>query len=79
MLTIAKGQQLLLLKFYGFFFLQKMKRTKKNHIKENHVTDGDTENHSLYNVVNSRQRSIHNSKKDSLILMSTGSLRIPVK
>ena len=42
-------------------------QTKKNHIKENHVADGDTENHSLYNAVNSRQRSIHNSKKDSLI------------
>ena len=89
MLTIAKGQQLLLLKFYGFFSENEEEennipeqeeeeqplviaepeqdQTKKNHIKENHVADGDTENHSLYNAVNSRQRSIHNSKKDSLI------------
>lgn len=41
--------------------------SKKNHIKENNVSPGDSENQLLYNSLNSRQRSINNSKKDSLI------------
>lgn len=41
--------------------------SKKNHIKENNVSPGDLENQMLYNSLNSRQRSINNSKKDSII------------
>lgn len=41
--------------------------SKKNNIKENNVSPDNAENQMLYNSLNSRQRSINNSKKDSLI------------
>ncbi|XP_062585335.1 integrator complex subunit 6-like, partial [Saccostrea cucullata] len=40
--------------------------SKKNHVGENHLPHGESEDY-MFNSVNSRQKSVNNSKKDSLI------------